>query len=114
MARGFGRSRVAVLAVTALFSGCFGDDEPAADAGQDAGRDAGQGGICTLPFEPGPCEAAFERWGWNQALEACERFTYGGCEGNANNFETPLACLDACTATVDSGLPGAACMVGGR
>jgi hypothetical protein len=26
----------------------------------------------------------------------CEAFSYGGCEGNANNFETKAACEQAC------------------
>lgn len=27
---------------------------------------------------------------------ACEGFNYGGCKGNANNFETKQACENAC------------------
>lgn len=26
----------------------------------------------------------------------CEQFTYGGCDGSANNFETKEQCVDIC------------------
>ena len=52
--------------------------------------------ICALPADAGPCEAAMPRWFHNAETGGCERFTYGGCEGNANNFETLEACREAC------------------
>jgi len=33
---------------------------------------------------------------WNAGSLQCERFTYGGCESNGNNFETQTACEAAC------------------
>lgn len=53
--------------------------------------------ICDLPSEAGPCKAAFSRWFYNSASEACEEFIYGGCEGNANNFVTLEQCLSVCS-----------------
>ena len=65
--------------------------------------------ICTLPAEVGPCEAAIPRWFHNSATGQCEEFTYGGCQGNANNFETLAACESACVPPV-----GGACEEAGR
>jgi hypothetical protein len=53
--------------------------------------------LCTLPADPGPCEAAIPRWYFDATLGECAEFTYGGCEGNANNFETLAECEAACT-----------------
>jgi hypothetical protein len=44
----------------------------------------------------GNCDAAFQRWAFNPQTGRCERFLYGGCGGNANNFETAEACAAAC------------------
>ena len=34
-------------------------------------------------------DQSFEsRWHYNPATSACHQFTYGGCEGNKNNFRT--------------------------
>ena len=67
------------------------------DAGQaaDAGGDAG-GEVCTLPPEVGPCEALIMRWYYDVGEQGCRYFNYGGCMGNANNFETQAECLAAC------------------
>lgn len=52
--------------------------------------------ICALPSEPGPCEAAMQRYFYNLETESCEPFTYGGCDGNENNFKTKSDCQDKC------------------
>jgi len=67
--------------------------------------DAGEMDICTLPADAGPCEAVVPRFYFNSSTGQCEPFSYGGCEGNANNFETMEACEAACgTSThVDAG-----------
>lgn len=67
--------------------------------------------ICLLARDSGPCDAAFARWGYNTETGKCELFSYGGCEGNANNFESEEACGAACggdpgvPASCDSGVP---------
>ena len=61
-----------------------------------SGGNAGDGGLCGLPADPGPCDAAIPRWFFNSQTGKCESFVYGGCQGNANNFQTPDACVQAC------------------
>ena len=52
--------------------------------------------VCQLPSDAGPCEAAMEQWYFNKDSQACERFMYGGCKGNANRFATEGACKAKC------------------
>lgn len=51
---------------------------------------------CSLPREVGPCRAYFPRYFYNSLTRRCERFVYGGCRGNANNFVTFEECQDEC------------------
>jgi len=57
---------------------------------------------CKLPAHTGNCRASFERWFFNSTVARCETFTYGGCESNANNFETKRACKDRCVGSWNS------------
>ncbi|GFR66508.1 tissue factor pathway inhibitor [Elysia marginata] len=52
---------------------------------------------CLLPKVVGRCRAAFPRYFYNRDTRSCERFVYGGCSGNANNFRTLRACQARCT-----------------
>lgn len=52
--------------------------------------------VCEQPRVIGPCEALIPRYHFNQATSQCERFNYGGCQGNQNNFETKEQCENAC------------------
>ena len=36
------------------------------------------------------------RYFYNATSDACELFTYGGCQGNGNNFETVEECNERC------------------
>ena len=54
---------------------------------------------CMLPKEVGRCKAAFKKFYFNFDKAKCEEFTYGGCGGNANNFNTLDECRQACVET---------------
>ncbi|KAJ7393360.1 Nidogen 1 [Desmophyllum pertusum] len=51
---------------------------------------------CYLPKETGPCRAYIIRYFYNKTTERCERFVYGGCHGNKNNFESYKECISYC------------------
>jgi hypothetical protein len=65
-------------------------------AGAVSGTDAGGPDLCDLPPEPGPCKGNIQRFSFDAVAGQCLEFVYGGCEGNANNFETHEACAAAC------------------
>ncbi|KAL2777377.1 tissue factor pathway inhibitor 2 isoform 3 precursor [Daubentonia madagascariensis] len=52
--------------------------------------------ICLLPPDEGPCRAQIPSYYYDRYTQSCRQFMYGGCEGNANNFETWEACDEAC------------------
>lgn len=51
---------------------------------------------CLLPPEVGPCRARIPSFYYDRYTQSCRQFLYGGCEGNANNFESREACDQAC------------------
>ena len=51
---------------------------------------------CELPPEKGPCKEHITRYFKNNETGQCEDFTFGGCDGNANNFETLDECFEEC------------------
>jgi hypothetical protein len=61
------------------------------NAGSDSTLDA-----CSLPEQPGNCDAYEPSFWHNPKTGLCEPFVYGGCGGNANRFATRDACLAAC------------------
>ncbi|KAG8181902.1 hypothetical protein JTE90_026060 [Oedothorax gibbosus] len=54
--------------------------------------------LCAQEKVIGPCRAAFPRYFYNQKTGACEKFIYGGCQGNANNFFSEEECHATCLA----------------
>jgi hypothetical protein len=64
----------------------------------------------------GSCLAYFQRYGFNSATGHCERFVYGGCGANENNFDTLGECEDECGGSTEAGCPelaptpGSACL----
>uniref|UniRef100_A0A8C3HA69 BPTI/Kunitz inhibitor domain-containing protein n=1 Tax=Chrysemys picta bellii TaxID=8478 RepID=A0A8C3HA69_CHRPI len=52
--------------------------------------------ICQLPMQPGPCQAYVSRYFYNSVTKKCEKFRYGGCQGNWNRFTTKDECLETC------------------
>ncbi|XP_022094920.1 papilin-like [Acanthaster planci] len=53
--------------------------------------------VCSLPKVTGPCRGYFPVFGYDAMMGSCDKFIYGGCQGNANRFQTREACLIACT-----------------
>jgi hypothetical protein len=51
---------------------------------------------CGLPLEMSNCRAFFRRYFFNATAGKCEEFIFGGCEGNANNFESMEECREDC------------------
>ncbi|XP_013884538.1 tissue factor pathway inhibitor a [Austrofundulus limnaeus] len=52
--------------------------------------------LCAMRDEPGPCKAIKDRFFFNVNTGLCELFEYGGCGGNANNFQTKEECEESC------------------
>ncbi len=44
----------------------------------------------------GPCKESNSKWYFDSSTSKCTAFTYGGCEGNANRFETQEQCQREC------------------
>ncbi|KPJ10062.1 Papilin, partial [Papilio machaon] len=55
--------------------------------------------ICRLPMRAGPCDQSLMRWFYDPSTDSCSQFTYGGCEGNANRFESLEECESQCKTT---------------
>ncbi|XP_008110738.1 tissue factor pathway inhibitor 2 isoform X3 [Anolis carolinensis] len=53
--------------------------------------------ICLQPPVEGPCRAIFSRWYYDRYSQACKVFSYGGCEGNDNNFLSWEECSKRCS-----------------
>lgn len=52
--------------------------------------------MCFLPSETGDCRASFVKFHYDRTDGVCKSFTYGGCNGNRNNFDTIEQCLQYC------------------
>lgn len=44
----------------------------------------------------GACAGYHVRWYYDATREQCSQFVYGGCLGNANNFDTRELCQERC------------------
>ncbi|XP_042696418.2 kunitz-type protease inhibitor 2 isoform X2 [Chrysemys picta bellii] len=56
---------------------------------------------CLLPKVVGRCRASFPRWWYNATSRTCQRFTYGGCGANLNNFLVEDECRVTCAVATD-------------
>lgn len=54
---------------------------------------------CSQPLDPGPCRQYIVKWYYDPEANACAQFWYGGCQGNANSFETEVNCRNSCVYT---------------
>ncbi|TSK31462.1 Tissue factor pathway inhibitor [Bagarius yarrelli] len=46
--------------------------------------------------DDGPCLEDVSRFYYNTFTQKCEPFSYGGCDGNANNFRSLMECRKTC------------------
>ncbi|XP_072145614.1 uncharacterized protein [Dermacentor andersoni] len=53
-------------------------------------------GVCGLPEERGPCHNYTVYWFFSVTDGRCNRFWYGGCEGNGNRFNSEEECKNTC------------------
>ncbi|XP_037343659.2 tissue factor pathway inhibitor a isoform X2 [Pungitius pungitius] len=51
---------------------------------------------CHLPEAPGPCRGLLTRYFFDASRQRCRHFFYGGCFGNANNFNSMSECQAKC------------------
>ncbi|UYV74460.1 hypothetical protein LAZ67_11003605 [Cordylochernes scorpioides] len=63
--------------------------------------------VCCRPAYTGPCRAAMSRWYFDCETGTCQRFIYGGCQSNGNNFATQQECLRSCQGCPPT--PGCGC-----
>lgn len=52
--------------------------------------------LCSLMVNAGDCTNTTRMWHFNSSSGACEPFSYGGCQGNANRFPRREDCETAC------------------
>ena len=51
---------------------------------------------CMLPKVVGHCRGNFKQYYYDHVKQDCLEFSYGGCGGNANNFNTYNECINSC------------------
>ncbi|XP_029842042.2 papilin isoform X2 [Ixodes scapularis] len=57
---------------------------------------------CFQPFDAGFCQAKHSSFYYSQATGKCEPFTYTGCGGNSNNFQSLKECQDTCQTPLEA------------
>lgn len=57
---------------------------------------AGKNPECDEPLKVGPCEALIQKFFYDSEKNECEKFDFGGCQANGNNFNTKETCEEKC------------------
>ncbi|WP_407809536.1 BPTI/Kunitz-type proteinase inhibitor domain-containing protein, partial [Staphylococcus aureus] len=52
--------------------------------------------VCRLTPETGPCRAYIPMYYYDSETGECQKFVYGGCDGNENKFFTEEECRRTC------------------
>ncbi|XP_043929994.1 papilin isoform X2 [Protopterus annectens] len=60
--------------------------------------------MCLLPDANGPCSDWIIRWYFVPSASLCNRFWYGSCHGNKNNFQTEEECMKECKTAHHQGI----------
>ncbi|CAJ1066426.1 kunitz-type protease inhibitor 2 [Xyrichtys novacula] len=60
---------------------------------------------CRLPMKVGLCRAAFPKFYYEPTNQSCRSFIYGGCDANANMFDSKEECEDTCRGVTGPVLP---------
>uniref|UniRef100_A0A2R5L5B6 Uncharacterized protein n=1 Tax=Ornithodoros turicata TaxID=34597 RepID=A0A2R5L5B6_9ACAR len=79
-----------------MYGGCGGNDNNFSTMEECQQECETSAPLCSMPYDSGPCDGKQKRYFYNQHTMQCEAFQYGGCGGNANNFETRAACEARC------------------
>ena len=53
-------------------------------------------GTCEEAMDAGQCYADMLRFYYDNETMQCHAFSYGGCQGNSNNFESQEQCYGFC------------------
>lgn len=53
--------------------------------------------LCSFPSDHGQCNVPVIKWYYNHELGQCLPFTFGGCEGNDNKFDSKKDCEGVCS-----------------
>ncbi|TKR87499.1 hypothetical protein L596_011888 [Steinernema carpocapsae] len=61
--------------------------------------------VCNLPLAVGSCTAPSLRYYYDSSSGRCNSFTYSGCGGNANNFQSLSSCEATCHSSGIRGTP---------
>lgn len=54
--------------------------------------------ICNERPDPGPCDQWQTKYYYDTDTRRCQPFTYGGCDGSANRFNSQSECESLCGA----------------
>lgn len=52
--------------------------------------------LCRLLPDVGPCRGSVVKYYFDEPSKECRQFIYGGCKGNANNFDDEDSCIESC------------------
>ncbi|XP_061164988.1 uncharacterized protein K04H4.2-like [Saccostrea echinata] len=82
-----------------VYGGCKGNENNfgSQKACERACSKAGLPPQCLPTPDPGRCRARIHMYFYNITSNKCEKFVYGGCEGNRNRFLTLTQCLSTCS-----------------